>query len=54
MLCLIVLGVWGLSRLDVGVAEILAEVRDRVRRKEAAEPEAASSRTLAEGDENGS
>ena len=30
MVCLIVLGVWGLSRLDVKMGEVLAEVRSRV------------------------
>jgi cytochrome oxidase assembly protein ShyY1 len=30
MVCLIVLGVWGLSRLDIKMGEVLAEVRSRV------------------------
>lgn len=30
MVCLIVLGVWGLSRLDIRMGEVLAEVRSRV------------------------
>ena len=51
MVCLIVLGVWGLSRLDIKMGEVLAEVRNRVGRKEAAGPEAANSGTVPAGDE---
>jgi hypothetical protein len=32
MVCLIVLGVWGLRHLDLNMGEILADVRNRVRR----------------------
>ena len=52
MACLIVLCVRSLNRPDLRLGEVLAEVRDRVRSKEAAEPEVASHPVLPEGDEN--
>jgi uncharacterized membrane protein YbhN (UPF0104 family) len=51
MVCLIVLGVWGLSRLDIKMGEVLAEVRNRVGRKEAARLEAVDSATAAAANE---
>jgi uncharacterized protein (TIRG00374 family) len=51
MVCLIVLGVWGLSRLDIKMGEVLAEVRSRVGQKEAAGLKAADSATAPTADE---
>lgn len=43
MVVLIALGTWGLSRLNINLREVLAEVRGRVGRKGSVEQEAAAS-----------